>query len=64
MIIKGRLRHAPPILSDEKADGRFWLIVWGYASTEGVRQELRGLLPRVRWTAAEECMGDVARAGE
>ena len=22
---------SPPILSDEKADGRFWLIVWGYA---------------------------------
>jgi hypothetical protein len=24
--------HAPPILSEEKADGRFWLIVWGYAT--------------------------------
>lgn len=27
--------HLPPILSDEKADGRFWLIVWCYACGRG-----------------------------
>jgi hypothetical protein len=25
---------SPPILSEEKADGRFWLIVWCYVCRE------------------------------
>lgn len=32
MAAQGGAWYLPPILSEEKADGRFWLIVWGYAT--------------------------------
>lgn len=53
----------PPILKLEKADGRFWLIVWG-AATRGGPASVRGLLSRVGRAVAEERVGEVAGVDE
>jgi hypothetical protein len=31
-LSRSAMEDLPPILREEKADGRFWLIVWGYAT--------------------------------
>lgn len=51
--VQGDGGSSPPILKLEKADGRFWLIVWG-AATRGYPASVRGLLSRIGWAVAEE----------
>jgi hypothetical protein len=34
-LSRNGMENSPPILREEKADGRFWLIVWGYATRGG-----------------------------
>lgn len=59
----GKLESLPPILRLEKADGRFWLIVWG-AATRGYPASVRGLLSRIGRAVAEERVGGGAGVDE
>jgi hypothetical protein len=59
--VKGE--DSPPILSEEKADGRFWLIVWRYACREWPLA-LRGLLSREGRAEAEQNRGGNSRESE
>jgi hypothetical protein len=53
----------PPILRLEKADGRFWLIIWG-AATRGCPASVRGLLSRIGRAGVEQRVGGVAGVDE
>ena len=62
-FLHGERRPLPPILKLEKADGRFWLIVWGSA-TRGYPASVRGLLSRIGRAEAEESVAEGAGEGE
>jgi hypothetical protein len=55
---------SPPILSDEKADGRFWLIVWCYACGRGVRKRCADCWWGVWRTVAEQSVGEESSLAE
>ena len=67
--LQGGAGYSPPILRDEKADGRFWLIVWGASSRGAARRavcyrEYGGLYLRRSCEERRECARRSVVGGE